>query len=179
MTHPNRARLSKLSLGLMLALAAAPAFAQSTSSGIGGTVVGADGKPVAGAEVTITHVESGTVSRATTDANGRYAARGLRVGGREDHAQADQEQHDAARDRDRLLAQVHQLQRVLPAPQEQHQHAQCDQQLARQHPALAGWRQALEQAQEYRNVAQRVQDQEQQQGSGDDGHAVASTSTPR
>ena len=81
MTHPNRARLSKLSLGLMLALAAAPAFAQSTSSGIGGTVVGADGKPVAGAEVTITHVESGTVSRATTDANGRYAARGLRVGG--------------------------------------------------------------------------------------------------
>ena len=81
MTHPNRARLSKLSLGLMLALAAAPAFAQSTSAGIGGTVVGADGKPVAGAEVTITHVESGTVSRTTTDANGRYNARGLRVGG--------------------------------------------------------------------------------------------------
>ena len=37
--------------------------------------------PVAGAEVTITHVESGTVSRATTDANGRIPARGLRVGG--------------------------------------------------------------------------------------------------
>ena len=81
MNHPNRVRLSKLSLGLMVALAAAPVFAQSTSAGVGGTVVGADGQPVAGAEVTITHVESGTVSRATTDASGRYTARGLRVGG--------------------------------------------------------------------------------------------------
>lgn len=81
MNHPNRVRLSKLSLGLMVALAAAPVFAQSTSAGVGGTVVGADGQPVAGAEVTITHVESGTVSRAVTDASGRYTARGLRVGG--------------------------------------------------------------------------------------------------
>ena len=81
MTHPNRVRLSKLSLGLMVALAAAPVFAQSTSAGVGGQVVSADGQPVAGAEVTITHIESGTVSRATTDAAGRYSARGLRVGG--------------------------------------------------------------------------------------------------
>ncbi len=81
MTHPNRVRLSKLSLGLMVALAAAPVFAQSTSAGVGGSVVGADGQPVAGAEVTITHVESGTVSRAVTDAGGRYVSRGLRVGG--------------------------------------------------------------------------------------------------
>ncbi|MDQ3038847.1 MAG: carboxypeptidase-like regulatory domain-containing protein, partial [Pseudomonadota bacterium] len=66
MTHPNRVRLSKLSLGLMVALAAAPAFAQSTSAGVGGVVTGADGQPVAGADVTITHVESGTVSRLTT-----------------------------------------------------------------------------------------------------------------
>ncbi|WP_407354404.1 carboxypeptidase regulatory-like domain-containing protein [Luteimonas sp. R10] len=82
MTHKHRVRLSKLSLGLIVALAAAPAFAQSTTSaGVGGQVLGADGQPVAGAEVTITHVESGTVSRATTDSNGRYNARGLRVGG--------------------------------------------------------------------------------------------------
>ena len=74
-------RLSKLSLGLITALAVAPAFAQSTSAGVGGLVTGADGQPVADAEVTITHVESGTVSRATTDAGGRYNARGLRVGG--------------------------------------------------------------------------------------------------
>lgn len=81
MKHSNRARLSKLSLGLIIALAAAPVFAQSTSAGVGGQVVTAGGQPVAGAEVTITHVESGTVSRAITDASGRYNARGLRVGG--------------------------------------------------------------------------------------------------
>ena len=81
MKHPNRARLSKLSMGLVLALAAAPIFAQSTSSGVVGQVMSAGGQPVAGAEVIITHVESGTVSRTTTDANGRYNARGLRVGG--------------------------------------------------------------------------------------------------
>lgn len=74
-------RMSKLALGLVAALAAAPVFAQSTSAGVGGVVTGADGQPVAGAEVTITHVESGTVSRVTTDASGRYNARGLRVGG--------------------------------------------------------------------------------------------------
>jgi outer membrane receptor for ferrienterochelin and colicin len=77
----TRFRLSKLSLGLAAVLAAAPVFAQSTSAGVGGQVSGADGQPVAGAEVTITHVESGTVSRAVTDASGRYNARGLRVGG--------------------------------------------------------------------------------------------------
>lgn len=75
-----RLRMSKLTLGLVAALAAAPVFAQSTSAGVGG-VVTHGGQPVAGAEVTITHVESGTVSRATTDAAGRYNARGLRVGG--------------------------------------------------------------------------------------------------
>jgi hypothetical protein len=35
MTDRNRVRLSKLSLALIAALAAAPAFAQSTSAGIG------------------------------------------------------------------------------------------------------------------------------------------------
>ncbi len=81
MTHTNRVRISRLSLGLIAALAAAPVFAQSTSAGVSGTVLDASGQPVAGAEVTITHVESGTVSRATTDAGGNYTARGLRVGG--------------------------------------------------------------------------------------------------
>ena len=80
MNHP-RLRMSKLTLGLVAALAAAPAFAQSTSAGVGGQVISAAGQPVAGAEVVITHTESGTVSRATTDASGRYNARGLRVGG--------------------------------------------------------------------------------------------------
>ncbi len=81
MTHRNRVRLSKLSIGLIAALAAAPVFAQSTSAGVGGLVTDSGGQPVAGADVVITHVESGTVSRASTDASGRYTARGLRVGG--------------------------------------------------------------------------------------------------
>ncbi len=81
MTRRNSIRVSKLTLGLLAALAAAPVFAQSTSAGVGGLVTGSDGQPVTGAEVIITHIESGTVSRATTDASGRYNARGLRVGG--------------------------------------------------------------------------------------------------
>lgn len=74
-------RMSKLTLGLVAALAAAPVFAQNTSAGLGGQVTSSAGAPVVGAEVVITHTESGTVSRATTDASGRYVARGLRVGG--------------------------------------------------------------------------------------------------
>ena len=82
MTRRNAFRVSKLSLGLIAALAAAPVFAQSaTSAGVGGVVIGSDGQPVTNAEVTIVHVESGTTSRVTTDASGRYSARGLRVGG--------------------------------------------------------------------------------------------------
>jgi len=73
-----RQRTLVLALGLSIA---ATAFAQNTSSGVSGQVLSADGVPVAGAEVSITHIESGTVNRATTDANGRYSARGLRVGG--------------------------------------------------------------------------------------------------
>jgi len=40
-----------------------------------------EGKPLAGATVTIKHVESGSVSTAVTDASGRFSSRGLRVGG--------------------------------------------------------------------------------------------------
>ncbi len=79
--NQTRFRMSKIALGLVVALAAAPSFAQSTSAGVGGLVTDTSGQPVSGAEVIITHVESGTVSRASTDASGRYNARGLRVGG--------------------------------------------------------------------------------------------------
>ena len=81
MINRNRVRLSKLALGLAIALAAAPAFAQNTSSALGGRISSADGQPVAGAQVTIVHTESGSVSNATTGSDGRYAARGLRPGG--------------------------------------------------------------------------------------------------
>ena len=60
---------------------AAPAFAQNTTAGVAGQVTGADGKPIAGATVSILHTESRSTSTTVTDAEGRYAARGLRVGG--------------------------------------------------------------------------------------------------
>jgi hypothetical protein len=68
-------------MGLALALASAPTFAQSTAAAMSGRIVDDGGAPIADAQVTILHTESGTVSRARTDASGRWAARGLRVGG--------------------------------------------------------------------------------------------------
>lgn len=81
MIDRSKIRVSRLTLGLLAALAAAPAFAQSTSASLGGRVVADDGQPVANAEVVIVHAPSGTVSRTTTDSSGRYVSRGLRVGG--------------------------------------------------------------------------------------------------
>jgi outer membrane receptor protein involved in Fe transport len=77
----KRARITQLSMALAIALSASPLMAQNTSSAISGEVVGANSQPLAGATVTIKHLESGSISTATTDASGRYSARGLRVGG--------------------------------------------------------------------------------------------------
>lgn len=62
-------------------LAMSSAFAQTTTAGLSGRVTDSTGNPVAGAVVRIVHVPSGTTSATTTDANGRYIAKGLRVGG--------------------------------------------------------------------------------------------------
>ncbi|QYF86495.1 TonB-dependent receptor [Brevundimonas sp. PAMC22021] len=56
-------------------------FAQETTGGIRGLVTDAAGAPVANAEITITHVPSGTSSTTATDQVGAYSARNLRVGG--------------------------------------------------------------------------------------------------
>ena len=76
-------RLTMRLLPLMLSslFAVSGAYAQSTSASLGGTVTDAQGQPATGAEITITHSASGTVSHVTADAAGRYSARGLRVGG--------------------------------------------------------------------------------------------------
>jgi hypothetical protein len=72
----------QLVLWLLLTLfAASPAFAQSTSAALAGTVTNADGSPTAGASVEVIHQPSGSRKTATTDAEGRYNVRGLRVGG--------------------------------------------------------------------------------------------------
>jgi hypothetical protein len=60
---------------------ATPVFAQETTSSVRGDVVDQDGNPIAGANVTITHVPSGTTSTQTTDSAGGFNATGLRLGG--------------------------------------------------------------------------------------------------
>lgn len=81
MIYQKRIQLTKLALALSIALAGAPALAQNTTSAVGGRISSADGRPAAGASVQIIHTESGSVSNVTTDAEGRYVARGLRTGG--------------------------------------------------------------------------------------------------
>ncbi len=56
------------------------AYSQETTSSVRGTVT-AEGAPVAGASVRIEHKPSGTVSLATSNADGSFNANGLRVGG--------------------------------------------------------------------------------------------------
>jgi outer membrane receptor protein involved in Fe transport len=62
------------------AVCVAPALAQNTTAAMTGRVT-ADGRPLVGATVVIVHRESGSTHSTSTDADGRYAARGLRVGG--------------------------------------------------------------------------------------------------
>ena len=92
-------------------------------------------------------------------------------GRREDHAQADQEQHDAAGDRHRFLAQVHQLQRVAGRPTgtpSARPSAISSSRTSTTRCALR--RQRSQQAEEHRDVAERIEDQEQQQRGRGDGH---------
>jgi hypothetical protein len=82
MNHRDWMGFSRTAMATAAAIViCAPALAQNTTASIGGRVTGADGKPVAGATVSIVHVESGSTNTATTDAEGRYGARGLRAGG--------------------------------------------------------------------------------------------------
>ncbi len=74
-------RAKLLPLAITALLAASPVVAQDTSSAISGRVLDASGQPVGGASVQIVHEPSGTTKIVTTDADGRYSAQGLRVGG--------------------------------------------------------------------------------------------------
>ncbi|MEY3338657.1 MAG: hypothetical protein RL245_1649, partial [Pseudomonadota bacterium] len=57
------------------------ALAQETTSALRGTVTDVSGKPLSGATITIVHAPTGTRSTQTTNENGVFDARGLRVGG--------------------------------------------------------------------------------------------------
>ena len=81
MNHSDWTGFARTVISIAVAVAAAPALAQNTTSAVSGVVTGADGRPVAGATVQIVHRDSGVGTSVTTGADGRYAARGLRVGG--------------------------------------------------------------------------------------------------
>ncbi|HET7774422.1 MAG TPA: carboxypeptidase-like regulatory domain-containing protein, partial [Burkholderiaceae bacterium] len=81
MLLPGLPHFPRTLVAAAIAVCVAPALAQNTSSALAGRVIGVDGKAVANAQVQILHVQSGSLSTARTDAEGRFAARGLRAGG--------------------------------------------------------------------------------------------------
>jgi len=76
-------RLTRLLVRAVLAagLSGQAVQAQETSANVRGQVLSADGNPVQGAEVRITHLPSGTVARSQTGSTGQFFQSGLRVGG--------------------------------------------------------------------------------------------------
>ena len=67
-------------LGVILSMGVS-AFAQVTTSSLGGKVTDNAGQPVIGAAVVATHEPSGTVYGVVTNGEGRYAINGMRSGG--------------------------------------------------------------------------------------------------
>lgn len=67
-------------ISLVAICATAPAFAQETTSSIRGALT-AEGAPVNGASVSITHVPSGTTATTASGTDGSFNASGLRIGG--------------------------------------------------------------------------------------------------
>ena len=67
---------------------------------------------------------------------------------------------------------MHGRQDRLAGKQEQQQNTQGDQQLAQQHDALAPRRQLVQQTQEHRHIAERVENQKQQDGRRQGCHGV-------
>jgi hypothetical protein len=72
--------LSASVAAIAVAACSTAAFAQETTSSIRG-VVTSGGSPVSGANVTVTHVPSGTTSTVSTGNDGVFVASGLRIGG--------------------------------------------------------------------------------------------------
>jgi len=68
-------------VALAAVAATAPVAAQETSSSLRGSVVTQAGDQLSGVSVTITHVPSGTTREFTTNSDGVFYARGLKVGG--------------------------------------------------------------------------------------------------
>ncbi len=68
-------------LGLLSFFMMSTAFAQVTTSSLGGRILDEKGEPVIGAAVIATHEPSGTSYGAVTNLDGRYTIQGMRTGG--------------------------------------------------------------------------------------------------
>ncbi|MBU2976663.1 TonB-dependent receptor [Alteromonas sp. C1M14] len=78
----NKSKLSRVALAVAMAAGlSTAAFAQETSSGIKGSIVGPQGSPAAGTTITITHVPTGSKKVVTVNNSGQFSLQGLRVGG--------------------------------------------------------------------------------------------------
>lgn len=78
----RKTKLNSIAIAVAMSLGMSTvAFAQETSSSIGGTVLTESGQVVSGATVTIKDARTGAVKVINTNETGRYNLRGLRVGG--------------------------------------------------------------------------------------------------
>ena len=103
----NSIKLPKLMqlimLGVISILLANPAFAQSTASDLKVVVVDANGSPLAGVQVRITHTANQRSQVLTSNQAGVVLARGLQVGGPYSIESANREQYDSRAEGDIYL----------------------------------------------------------------------------
>ncbi len=79
----TKSQFSRVAMAVALSVGVATTAVANTgqSSAMRGTIVGPQGNPAAGSEITIIHQPSGTVKEAVVNSDGVFSARGLRVGG--------------------------------------------------------------------------------------------------
>ncbi|GGW92179.1 TonB-dependent receptor [Alteromonas halophila] len=79
----SKTQLSRVAMAVALSVGVATSAMANTgqSSSMRGTIVGPQGNAAAGSAITILHQPSGTVKEVQVNAEGKFSARGLRVGG--------------------------------------------------------------------------------------------------
>jgi hypothetical protein len=90
------------------------------------------------------------------------------------HADRDQKQHDAAGDAERRLLQPEEAQQLAAQQQETQQQQVGDQRLAHHHPPPPLHRHAAQDRLEQRHVPERIENQQQGDSGGEEGHTTPS-----